>query len=72
MDGKFLQDNWTDMRGHLRSWWDELTDDDLDLVDGDEERMIGILQKRYGYTEEMAKLELAKLMADYSPESTGE
>jgi uncharacterized protein YjbJ (UPF0337 family) len=69
MDRRFLQDNWTDMRGHLKGWWDELTDEDLDLVNGNDEELIRMLQERYGYTEEMARAEIAEHLAEYDPES---
>ena len=68
MERKFLQDNWSDLRSQISKWWDELTDDDLDMVNSDKEQLITILQDRYGYTEDMARAEVEERFASYSPE----
>ena len=35
--------------------WGKLTDDDLDVVNGKQEELVGKLQERYGYTKEQAE-----------------
>ena len=68
MEGKFLQNNWNEMRGKISEWWDDLTDEDLDSIDGNQEQLIRVLQNRYGYTRNLAFLEVKIRMASYHPE----
>jgi len=51
---------WKQMRGQAKIWWGKLTDDDLEQVDGKLDKLIGLLQEKYGYTREQAEQEIAK------------
>jgi uncharacterized protein YjbJ (UPF0337 family) len=53
IDGK-----WKELRGKIRKWQDKRSDDQLIQVNSKREQFIGILQKRYGYTQEKAVSEL--------------
>jgi uncharacterized protein YjbJ (UPF0337 family) len=68
MERKILQNNWVEMRGQISEWWDELTDKDLDRINGNPDQLITILQERYGYTRSLAFLEVEIRMASYPPE----
>jgi uncharacterized protein YjbJ (UPF0337 family) len=43
------------MKGSLKQQWGKLTDDDLDVIAGQREKLIGKLQERYGYAKEEAQ-----------------
>jgi uncharacterized protein YjbJ (UPF0337 family) len=45
-----LQGNWRELRGQLKQRWAALSDDDLSLVSGNVEELIGRIQKRTGET----------------------
>ncbi|MBC7877947.1 MAG: hypothetical protein H7Y59_12330 [Anaerolineales bacterium] len=70
MTTNILQDNWTDMREQVSEWWDQLTEDDLDLIDGDQDQLLTVLQSRYGHTREAAQAEIERHLAEYDPEDT--
>lgn len=53
---------WQKIRGHARQWWGELTDDDLDEISGRRERLVGIIQKRYGRTREEAEVDINRFL----------
>jgi uncharacterized protein YjbJ (UPF0337 family) len=57
MKKDILKGIWKEMKGALKEKWGKLTDDDLTEMEGKEEKLLGILQKRYGYTEDRAKKE---------------
>ena len=38
--------------------WGKLTDDDLDVIEGKKDQLVGRLQERYGYSKEQAEKEL--------------
>ena len=50
-----LAGRWKHMRGELRSWWGRLTEDDLEQIGGQHDKLIGKLQERYSYTRERAQ-----------------
>ncbi len=50
---------WTKAKGKIREKWGELTDDDLDRIQGKYEQLVGALQQRYGWEKEQAQKEVA-------------
>ena len=61
-----LVGKWKQMRGEVKSWWGELTDDDFDRIGGEKDKLIGLLQERYGYTREYASQEVEQRLEEYS------
>ena len=57
MNQDVFEGKWKEMRGQVKEWWGKLTDDDLEQVDGKADQIIGLLQKKYGYTKEQAEKE---------------
>lgn len=49
---------WKEMKGRVREKWGDLTDDDLDRIEGKRDQMVGLLQRKYGYAKERAEQEL--------------
>lgn len=56
MERKTLQNNCNEMRDQISEWWDDLSEADLDMINGDQEQLIYLLQERYGYTRNIAFL----------------
>jgi len=54
MTDDILKGQWKQIRGKAKEWWGNLTDDDLDTIDGRREQLVGKLQEKYGYTKEKA------------------
>ena len=54
MNMDILEGKWKQLRGDVRQKWGDLTDDDLDKVAGKRDKLVGILQERYGYTRDEA------------------
>lgn len=57
MNRNEIAGQWKQLKGRAREKWGELTDDDLDKIDGRRERLVGVLQERYGKTEQQASKE---------------
>lgn len=49
-----LRGMWNRLTGDVKRHWGKLTDDDLQMVEGDRQRLIGKIQERYGVTKEEA------------------
>ncbi len=71
MDENILKGKWKELKGGIKEKWGKLTDDDLTEAEGKEEKLLGILQKRYGYTKEKARQEYDEFMARRGTASTG-
>jgi uncharacterized protein YjbJ (UPF0337 family) len=57
MNRDTLKGQWTQLKGKVREQWGNLTDDDLDRIQGNAEMLIGRLQERYGRSREQAEQE---------------
>ena len=66
MNKDVLEDNWKQIQGHVKEWWGTITDDELDTTEGKRDRLIGLLQKHYGYTEAQAEQELDRHLSELS------
>jgi uncharacterized protein YjbJ (UPF0337 family) len=64
MNQDMFEGKWKEMRGQVKEWWGKLTDDDLQTVDGKADKLIGLLQQRYGYTREKAKEEFNRRLSE--------
>ena len=56
---------WREMRGSLRSWWGRLTDDDLERIGGAKDRLVGVIQEKYGQTREEIEREVDRRFSEY-------
>lgn len=65
MNADTLKGKWKEIKGGVKEQWGKLTDDDLTQVEGKEEKLLGLLQKRYGYSKEQAEEEYERFMARY-------
>ncbi|TCL05711.1 MULTISPECIES: CsbD family protein [Sodalis] len=51
--------NWKQFKGKMKEQWGKLTDDDLTVVEGKRDQLIGKIQERYGYGKEAAEKEVS-------------
>lgn len=65
MNQDVIEGKWKQIRGEVKKWWGQLTDDDLDTVAGNKDKLIGKLQERYGYAREKAEEELERRLGEY-------
>jgi uncharacterized protein YjbJ (UPF0337 family) len=53
-----LVGKWKQLRGRVKTRWGQLTDNQLDQISGNYERLVGQIQETYGYTREKAQQEV--------------
>jgi uncharacterized protein YjbJ (UPF0337 family) len=58
MNADTLKGQWHQVKGAVKTQWGKLTDNDLDQIAGQSEKLIGKLQERYGYARDRAEREL--------------
>ena len=66
-----IKGNWRNYKGRLKEKWGELTDDDLDKIEGKRDQLLGTLQNRYGRTKEVAEREVREFEDSLRTVSTG-
>jgi uncharacterized protein YjbJ (UPF0337 family) len=71
MNQDILSGKWKQMRGELKTWWGKLTDDDFDRIGGQKDKLIGLIQERYGYTRELAEQEIERRLQEYDDKTDG-
>jgi uncharacterized protein YjbJ (UPF0337 family) len=52
MNTQISEGNWMQFKGKVREQWGKLTNDDLDVIAGKRDQLIGKLKERYGKTAE--------------------
>jgi uncharacterized protein YjbJ (UPF0337 family) len=67
MKGKWLQ-----MRGDIKQKWGKLTDDEMDQINGQYDKLVGTIQERYGYSRDRAEREVDRFMTDYDRSSSNQ
>ena len=55
MNSNTIAGEWKQLKGKIKEKWGDLTDDDLKVVEGQQDQLAGILEKRYGYARDAAK-----------------
>ena len=56
-----IQGRWKQLKGKVKEQWGRLTDDDLDVIAGRRDQLLGRIQQRHG----LAKAEAAKQVRDF-------
>ncbi len=54
MNNDIIKGKWAQLRGQLKAQWSKLTDDDVNLLDGHREYLVGKVQERYGIAKDKA------------------
>ena len=47
-----IEGKWQQLRGEVREQWGKLTNDDIDVIAGKRDQLLGLLQQRYGRSRE--------------------
>lgn len=65
MNEDIFAGQWRELRGKLKSWWGNLSDDDFEWVGGQKDRLIGLLQQKCGWTLEEAQQDVDRRLREY-------
>lgn len=55
-----IEGNWKQFKGKVKENWGRLTDDDLDIVAGKRDQLLGRIQERHGLSQEEASNQLVE------------
>jgi uncharacterized protein YjbJ (UPF0337 family) len=69
MNSDQLKGKWKQMKGSVKERWGKLTDDDIDVIDGQTDQLVGVIQERYGIAREAAEKQVDEWYANADRES---
>jgi len=64
MNWDVIKGEWKQFNGKVREKWGKLTDDDLTVIGGMKDQLVGKLQERYGYAKGQAEREIDDFARD--------
>lgn len=70
MNSDEMRGKWNQFKGSVKQQWGKLTDDDLTMIDGQRDKLIGKIQERYGITKEKAEQQLNEWKAPTTSTTT--
>jgi uncharacterized protein YjbJ (UPF0337 family) len=50
-----VEGKWKQYKGQAKEKWGKLTDDDIDVIDGKRQQLVGRIQERYGIAKDAAE-----------------
>ena len=62
-----LSGTWNDIKGRVKQEWGNISDDELKQVEGNIDRLVGLIQKKTGE----ARVEIEKTLRSFSEASSG-
>lgn len=62
MNEDILKGKWKEVQGEVKKQWGQLTDDDMLTIAGEKDKLLGLLQTKYGYAKDKAEVEYNSFM----------
>jgi uncharacterized protein YjbJ (UPF0337 family) len=62
MNSDQLKGKWKQMKGSVKERWGKLTDDDVDIINGQNEQLVGKIQEKYGIAKDEAQRQVDEWM----------
>lgn len=72
MNTEQMSGKWKQMKGAVQQKWGKLTDNDLQVINGQRDMLVGKLQERYGLMKEEAQKRADEFFKSYESEEENE
>ena len=70
MNWDIVEGNWNQWKGYLKEKWGDITDDELQQLDGRRDQLSGMLQKKYGIARDQVERDLDDWVSTYREKAT--
>jgi uncharacterized protein YjbJ (UPF0337 family) len=60
MNWDIVKGDWKQIKGKVKEAWGKLTDQDLDVIAGKREQLVGLIQKHYGLARDEAERQVER------------
>ena len=67
-----VEGKWKQFKGKFKEKWGRLTDDDLDVIDGRRQQLVGKIQEHYGSAREIAEMQADEFIRSLKEENAVE
>jgi uncharacterized protein YjbJ (UPF0337 family) len=64
MADPYLKGRWNELKGRVKERWGELTNDDIDRIEGRRDQLVGAIQQHYGKTRDQVEKEVERWERD--------
>lgn len=64
MNWDIVEGKWKQFKGSVQEKWGELTNDELDQINGNKDQLAGKLQEKYGWTKDEADKQIDEYFRD--------
>lgn len=58
MNKDTVEGNWKQLKGKVKEQWGKLTDDDMDVIAGKRDQLLGRIQERHGISRDEAEMQV--------------
>jgi len=65
MNRDILTGQWKHIKGDIKKHWGRLTDDEIEQIGGQFEKMVGIVQQKYGYNKEKTEQDIDHFLSRF-------
>jgi uncharacterized protein YjbJ (UPF0337 family) len=69
MNSDQAKGKWKQLKGSVKERWGKLTDDDIDVINGQQDQLVGKIQEAYGIAREEAQKQVDQWNANVNHES---
>jgi uncharacterized protein YjbJ (UPF0337 family) len=59
MNKDIIQGKWNQVKGDLQRQWGKISDDELDKINGNRTKLLGVIQEQYGLAQDEAEKQLS-------------
>lgn len=59
MNENIAKGNWKQLKGNVKEQWGKLTDDDINVIDGKRDQLVGKIQERMGLAQDEAEKQVS-------------
>jgi uncharacterized protein YjbJ (UPF0337 family) len=63
-----VEGNWKQFKGKVKQKWGKLTDDQLDVISGNRDELVGKIQESYGIAKDQAEKEVSEWEGTFNEE----
>jgi uncharacterized protein YjbJ (UPF0337 family) len=67
-----VEGKWKQYQGKAKEKWGKLTDDDIDVIDGKRQQLVGKIQEHYGIARDVAEKQADEFVASLKAEASEE
>ncbi len=64
MGRQVQKEQWKRLKSGIRQRWSKISHDELNKAEGDGDQIVGLLEKKYGYTKKEAEKELESFIIE--------